>query len=157
MDYLKGVRKICDDNGFLMIADEVSVVVVWRSRSPQLHAGTRVRTQVQTGFGRTGDWFACSHFGVVPDILIMAKGIASGMPFSAIAAKPKLMEIPPPGRCACVCVSFGRRSGGLEHTIAWCRLWLCVQHGWYVRQQFSVSSSSHRHDRCVQGPCALPL
>ena len=77
MDYLKGVRKICDENGFLMIADEV-----------------------QSGFGRTGTYFAVEHFGVVPDILIMAKGIASGMPFSGIAAKAKLMEIPPPGRCA---------------------------------------------------------
>lgn len=72
--YLQGIRKICDDNGFLMIADEV-----------------------QSGFGRTGKYFAIEHSGVVPDIMIMAKGIASGLPLGCIAAKPHLMEIPPSG------------------------------------------------------------
>ena len=73
-EYLQGVRKICDENGILMIADEV-----------------------QTGFGRTGTYFAVEQFGVLPDILIMAKGIASGMPLSAIAAKEEIMTVPPPG------------------------------------------------------------
>lgn len=67
--FLKELREICNKEGILLIADEV-----------------------QTGFGRTGKWFAVEHFGVEPDILIIAKGIASGMPLSGIVASRKLME-----------------------------------------------------------------
>ncbi len=67
--FLKGVRRICDEHGILLIADEV-----------------------QSGFGRTGRWFAVEHFGVVPDIMVMAKGLASGLPLSGIAARRELME-----------------------------------------------------------------
>ncbi len=67
--FLKGLRRICDEHGFLLIADEV-----------------------QSGFGRTGRWFAVEHFGVVPDVMTMAKGIASGLPLSGIAARRELME-----------------------------------------------------------------
>ncbi len=67
--FLKGLRRICDEHGILLIADEV-----------------------QSGFGRTGRWFAVEHFGVVPDILVMAKGLASGLPLSGIAARRELME-----------------------------------------------------------------
>ncbi len=66
--FLPGLRKICDEYGILLIADEV-----------------------QTGFGRTGKFFAVEHAGVAPDILIMAKGIASGLPLSGIAASTALM------------------------------------------------------------------
>ena len=48
--------------------------------------------EVQTGFGRTGKWFACEHSGVKPDILVLAKGIASGMPLGAIVAEASLMD-----------------------------------------------------------------
>lgn len=67
--FLPGLREICDEFGLLLILDEV-----------------------QTGFGRTGRFFALEHFGVVPDILVMAKGLASGMPLSSIAAPPELMQ-----------------------------------------------------------------
>lgn len=73
-DFLKGLRAICDANGILLIADEV-----------------------QTGFGRTGKWFGHQHFGVTPDIMVMAKGIASGFPLSGIAASKELMSKWPPG------------------------------------------------------------
>jgi len=73
-DFLLGLKKICDENKILLIADEV-----------------------QSGFGRTGKYFAVEHFGVVPDILVMAKGIASGLPLSAIAARSELMEKQPAG------------------------------------------------------------
>ncbi|NPA90243.1 MAG: aminotransferase class III-fold pyridoxal phosphate-dependent enzyme [Chloroflexi bacterium] len=66
--FLEGLREIADHYGILLIADEV-----------------------QTGFGRTGTWFAVEHSDVVPDILVMAKGIASGLPLSGIAARPELM------------------------------------------------------------------
>src|SRR5690606_12149529 len=58
--WLKKIREICDQHGILLIFDEV-----------------------QTGFGRTGDWFAANRFNVTPDIMAIAKGIASGLPLSA--------------------------------------------------------------------------
>jgi 4-aminobutyrate aminotransferase len=67
--FLKGVRRICDEHGILLIADEI-----------------------QCGFGRTGRWFAFEHFGVVPDIVTMAKGLASGLPLSGVVARRELME-----------------------------------------------------------------
>ncbi len=66
--FLEGLREIADHYGILLIADEV-----------------------QTGFGRTGRWFAVEHSDLVPDIMVMAKGIASGLPLSGIAARPELM------------------------------------------------------------------
>jgi len=68
-DYLPSVRKICDDMGALMIFDEV-----------------------QTGFGRTGKWFACEHWNVVPDIMVLAKALGGGMPIGAFIGKPEVMD-----------------------------------------------------------------
>jgi 4-aminobutyrate aminotransferase len=68
-DFLKGLRSICDEHGILLIIDEV-----------------------QSGMGRTGRWFAFEHFGVVPDILTLAKGLASGLPLSAVISRMELME-----------------------------------------------------------------
>ncbi len=73
-DFVKRLRKLCTDNGILFIADEV-----------------------QTGFGRTGRWFACEHFEVVPDIITMAKAIASGLPLGALASTRELMKKWSPG------------------------------------------------------------
>ena len=56
-----------------------------------------IADEVQTGFGRTGKWFASEHFDVVPDIQVMAKGIASGFPLAAISARRDLMEQWPTG------------------------------------------------------------
>jgi 4-aminobutyrate aminotransferase len=56
------------------------------------HGILLVADEVQTGFGRTGRLFACEHFGVEPDILVLAKGIASGMPISAVVAKDEIMQ-----------------------------------------------------------------
>jgi putrescine aminotransferase len=68
-DYLPGVREICDKTGALMIFDEV-----------------------QTGFGRTGKWFACEHWDVVPDIMVLAKALGGGMPIGAFIGKPEVMD-----------------------------------------------------------------
>src|SRR3989344_304787 len=73
-DYLKELRKLCTEYGILLIADEV-----------------------QTGFGRTGKWFACEHFDVVPDIMTIAKGIASGFPLSAVVSTKEIMSRWMPG------------------------------------------------------------
>jgi len=72
--FLQGLRRICDENGILLIIDEI-----------------------QSGFGRTGRYFAFEHFDIVPDILIMAKGLASGMPLSGIVSKKELMTAATPG------------------------------------------------------------
>ena len=70
-EFIEGIRQICDEHGILLIADEV-----------------------QSGFGRTGKLFAMEHFNVKPDIICAAKGIASGMPLSAIIAKESVMNWP---------------------------------------------------------------
>jgi 4-aminobutyrate aminotransferase-like enzyme len=72
--YLQGVREICDASGVLFVADEV-----------------------QSGFGRTGKMFAVEHSDVVPDIVVMAKGIASGFPIAGIGASEELMSRWPQG------------------------------------------------------------
>jgi 4-aminobutyrate aminotransferase len=70
---------------------------------PRLHEITRrhgillIADEVQTGFGRTGEMFAVRHWDVEPDILVMAKGIASGMPLSGILARREVMDRLPPG------------------------------------------------------------
>jgi len=69
-EFLQAVRKACDEKGALLIIDEI-----------------------QTGFGRTGRLFACEHFGVLPDILTMAKGIAGGVPMGAIGIDRRVGEI----------------------------------------------------------------
>lgn len=68
-DFLPGLRDICDDKGVLLILDEI-----------------------QTGFGRTGDMFACQHSGIEPDILCLAKAIASGLPMGATMATEEVMS-----------------------------------------------------------------
>lgn len=62
-----------------------------------LGATVLIADEVQSGFGRTGRWFAFEHFGVVPDIMVMAKGLASGFPLSGIASRRELMEKWVPG------------------------------------------------------------
>jgi taurine---2-oxoglutarate transaminase len=66
--YLQGVRELCDRHGILLIADEV-----------------------MSGFGRTGEWFAVNHWGVVPDIITMAKGLtSSAVPLGAVGLSPEV-------------------------------------------------------------------
>jgi len=72
--FLLGLRQVCDEHGILLIIDEV-----------------------QSGFGRTGRWFAHQHFGAEPDIMVMAKGLASGLPLAGIAARMDLMQRWTPG------------------------------------------------------------
>jgi 4-aminobutyrate aminotransferase len=73
-DYFKLVKQILDDAGILFICDEV-----------------------QSGFGRTGKMFAIEHYGVEPDIMTLAKGIADGFPISAFIARPGVSEAFTPG------------------------------------------------------------
>lgn len=73
-DFLRALRDICDEHGILLILDEV-----------------------QSGFGRTGKFFAFEHSDIVPDIIIMAKGLGSGLPISGIASRADLMDRWQPG------------------------------------------------------------
>jgi len=72
--FLEGLRAICDEHGILLIVDEI-----------------------QSGIGRTGRWWGFQHFDVVPDVLTLAKGIASGLPLSGVVARRELMERWPTG------------------------------------------------------------
>ncbi|MGH9024020.1 MAG: aspartate aminotransferase family protein [Acidimicrobiia bacterium] len=74
VEWLVGLRQRCDEHGLLLIFDEV-----------------------QTGIGRTGHPFAAIAFGVAPDVILFAKGIASGMPLGGIIAGRELMDRWPPG------------------------------------------------------------
>jgi len=74
VEFLTELRRVADEHGILLIADEV-----------------------QTGFGRTGDWFATALYGVRPDVVALGKAIANGLPLSAVGASEELMDAWPPG------------------------------------------------------------
>lgn len=74
MGFLKAVRQVCDEHDILLIVDEI-----------------------QSGFGRTGRWFAHQRDDFIPDIMVMAKGLASGFPLSGIAYRSSLMNNAKPG------------------------------------------------------------
>ena len=72
--YLKAVRELCNGHGWLMMLDEI-----------------------QTGIGRTGQWFACQHEGIVPDVMTLAKGLGNGIPIGACLARGKAADLFTPG------------------------------------------------------------
>lgn len=72
--YLRGMRELCDEHGFLLIDDEI-----------------------QAGLGRSGRLWACEHDGVVPDLLVTSKGLAGGLPISAVVAAEELLSAWGPG------------------------------------------------------------
>src|SRR5690606_20774369 len=73
-EWLRGVRKICDEHGVLLILDEV-----------------------QTGFCRTGSWGAYQQLGVVPDLSTWAKAMGGGLPISAVVGRAEVMDAAAPG------------------------------------------------------------
>jgi 4-aminobutyrate aminotransferase / (S)-3-amino-2-methylpropionate transaminase / 5-aminovalerate transaminase len=72
--FVEGVRAVCDRHGIVMVVDEV-----------------------QTGFGRTGKMFAIEHYGVEPDLMLVAKSIAAGLPLSGVLGKAAIMDAPAEG------------------------------------------------------------
>jgi 4-aminobutyrate aminotransferase len=74
VEFMRALRALCDQHGILLIADEI-----------------------QTGFARTGKLFAMEHYGVVPDLMTMAKSLAGGMPLSAVCGRAEIMDAPAPG------------------------------------------------------------
>ena len=77
VNYLKGLRQICDENGWLLILDEI-----------------------QCGIGRSGKWFAFQHSGIVPDVMTLAKGLGSGVPIGVCLAGDMAGEVFKPGNHA---------------------------------------------------------
>ncbi|MFO1273800.1 MAG: aspartate aminotransferase family protein [Rubrivivax sp.] len=73
-EYLRGLRQLCDERGWLLMLDEV-----------------------QCGLGRTGKWFAHQWAGIVPDVMPLAKGLGSGVPIGAIVVGPKAKDVLGPG------------------------------------------------------------
>jgi acetylornithine aminotransferase len=73
-EYLRGLRQICDERGWLLMLDEV-----------------------QCGIGRTGKWFAHQWAGILPDVMPLAKGLGSGVPIGAVVVGPKAKDILGPG------------------------------------------------------------
>jgi 4-aminobutyrate aminotransferase/(S)-3-amino-2-methylpropionate transaminase len=69
--FMRGLRRICDDNGIVLVIDEV-----------------------QTGFGRTGKMFGIEHYGIEPDLITVAKSIAGGLPLSGVIGKAEIMDAP---------------------------------------------------------------
>ena len=72
-DFLVGLRRLCDDNGIVLVVDEV-----------------------QTGFARTGKFFAIEHYDVEPDLITVAKSIAAGLPLSGVLGRAEIMDAPGP-------------------------------------------------------------
>jgi 4-aminobutyrate aminotransferase / (S)-3-amino-2-methylpropionate transaminase / 5-aminovalerate transaminase len=70
-EFLEGVRRICDDNGIVLVVDEV-----------------------QTGYGRTGRMWGVEHYDVEPDLMTIAKSIAAGLPLSGVIGKAEIMDAP---------------------------------------------------------------
>jgi 4-aminobutyrate aminotransferase / (S)-3-amino-2-methylpropionate transaminase / 5-aminovalerate transaminase len=70
-EFVQGLRAICDEHGIVLVADEV-----------------------QTGFCRTGRVFAMEHFGVEPDLMVVAKSIAAGLPLSGVLGRAEIMDAP---------------------------------------------------------------
>ena len=73
-EFMQGLRRICDEHGIVMVGDEV-----------------------QTGFCRTGKTFALEHFGVEPDLMVIAKSIAAGLPLSGVLGRAEIMNAPGDG------------------------------------------------------------
>src|SRR3989442_8604650 len=72
--FMRKLRELCDRHGILLIVDEI-----------------------QTGFGRTGKFFAIEHSGVQPDLITVAKSLAAGLPLSGVVGKAQVMDAPDPG------------------------------------------------------------
>ncbi|MBL8893613.1 MAG: 4-aminobutyrate--2-oxoglutarate transaminase [Rhizobiales bacterium] len=73
-ELMQRLRKLCDEHGIVFIADEI-----------------------QSGFGRTGKWFAMEHMGVEPDLVTVAKSLAGGFPLAGVVGRQKMMDAPDPG------------------------------------------------------------
>ena len=129
-EFLPALRRMCDKHGILLIMDEI-----------------------QAGIGRTGKFFACEHDGVVPDIITVAKGLASGMPLGAIIAKADVMKWGPgahgstfggnPVCCAAALATLDLVEGGLLENAR--------KMGEVLMRESKQLQSRHKHVTDVRG------
>ncbi len=118
--FMRGIREICDRHGILLILDEI-----------------------QSGFGRTGYWFAFEHFGVIPDIMTVAKGLASGLPLSGVFCRMDLMRKWIPG-------SHGGTFGG--NAVASAAAVATIQ---AIREEDMLENANQRGLQLITGLCKL--
>jgi 4-aminobutyrate aminotransferase len=129
-EYLGMLREICDRHGILLVMDEV-----------------------QSGFGRTGKMFACEHWGVEPDIMCVAKGIASGLPLGAMIARKEVSTWPAgvhgstfggnPVACAAALATIALVEDGLIRN--------AVEVGGYLKEKLTQIKGSHPSISDVRG------
>lgn len=120
--FIQQIREICDKHGILMIVDEI-----------------------QSGIGRTGKWWAIEHFDVEPDIVCVAKGLASGMPLGAVIAREHIMSWPPgthgstfggnPVSCAAALATLELIEHGFMHN--------AVEQGEYIQEALEEMRTHH--------------
>lgn len=131
-DYLKAVRRLCDETGVLLIFDEI-----------------------QTGMGRTGKFFAYEHFGIEPDIMTLAKALANGLPIGAMLASEEVAEAFGPGAHAS---TFGGTPIITAASIQVVKVLLeenlihrCAKMGAYFKERLSGLKSKHESIVDVRG------
>jgi acetylornithine aminotransferase/acetylornithine/N-succinyldiaminopimelate aminotransferase len=113
-EFFKGVREICSDNGTLMVVDEV-----------------------QTGIGRTGEWFGIDNYGVVPDVITLAKGLGGGVPIGAVVTTADISKVMTPGthgttfggnplvsRSACAVIDIIKKEGLVKNAADVGKAWV---------------------------------
>src|SRR5206468_11153049 len=120
-DYLQGVRRLCDERGVLLMMDEV-----------------------QTGLGRTGEWFGFHHEGIQPDVVTMAKALGNGMPIGACWARADVAAAFVPG-------DHGTTFGGQPLAAAAARATLAVMEAEDVPARARRAGA-----RLAEGLAALP-
>jgi 4-aminobutyrate aminotransferase len=120
VSFMQALREICDKHGILLIFDEV-----------------------QSGFGRTGKWFALEHYHVEPDIITAAKGIASGMPLSGVFSRGEIMLKLDAG-------SIGGTYGG--NAVA-CAAGVATIHA--MREEHMLENATERGPQLMTGLCKL--
>jgi 4-aminobutyrate aminotransferase/(S)-3-amino-2-methylpropionate transaminase len=88
------IEPIQGEGGFVVpAAGFLPAIAAWASGAGAVF----VADEIQTGFCRTGDWFACEHEGVVPDLVTTAKGMAGGLPLAGVVGRAELMDAVHPG------------------------------------------------------------
>ena len=83
------IEPIMGEGGFIVPADGFLPAIVEYAKA---HGIVFIVDEIQTGFGRTGAWFACEHEGIVPDMMTTAKGIAGGLPLAAVTGRADIMD-----------------------------------------------------------------
>ena len=134
-EFLPGLRQIAQDHGALLISDEML-----------------------TGFGRTGKLFGMEHFGVVPDIMTVGKGMGSGFPVSALISTPEIMKAKPYSNPSAASSSYG--GNPLAATAAWITLETILEEklvenaarvGDFLQQQLLVLKEKYPFVGHIQG------